>query len=92
VIWVGGEGTEAAAVVREADCGFVIAPGDAEGFAKAVRALADNAELRAAMGKRARQALANKWGAPHAMKRWAALLEQVVHGTGDRGAPRKARP
>jgi glycosyltransferase involved in cell wall biosynthesis len=92
VIWVGGESTEAAAVVREADCGFVIAPGDAEGFAKAVRTLADNAELRATMGKRARQALADKWGAPHAMKRWAALLEQVVHGAGERGAPRKARP
>ena len=86
VIWVGGEGTEAASVVREADCGFVIAPGDAVGFAKAVRTLADDAQLRADMGRRARQALAEKWGAPHAMKRWVELLERVVYGDG-RKAP-----
>jgi glycosyltransferase involved in cell wall biosynthesis len=89
VIWVGGEGTEAAAVVHDADCGFVIAPGDAEGFAKAVRTLADDAQLRSDMGRRARRALAEKWGAPHAMKRWAALLERVVHGDGGADPSRK---
>ena len=89
VIWVGGEGTEAAAVVHDADCGFVIAPGDAEGFAKAVRTLADDAQLRSDMGRRARRALAEKWGAPHAMKRWAALLERVVHGDGGTDPSRK---
>jgi|Laugresu1bdmlbdd_1035124.scaffolds.fasta_scaffold21335_1 glycosyltransferase involved in cell wall biosynthesis len=89
VIWVGGEGTEAAAVVHDADCGFVIAPGDAEGFAKAVRTLADDAQLRSDMGRRARRALAEKWGAPHAMKRWAALLERVVHGDGGADQSRK---
>ena len=89
VIWVGGEGTEAAAVVHDADCGFVIAPGDAEGFAKAVRTLAYDAQLRSDMGRRARRALAEKWGAPHAMKRWAALLERVVHGDGGTDPSRK---
>ena len=82
VIWVGGESTEAAEVVRDADCGFVIAPGDAQGFANAVRRLADDAQLRADMGRRARQALAEKWGAPHAMRRWGVLLDEVVHGRG----------
>ena len=91
VIWGGGEGTEAAAVVREADCGFVGAPGDAEGFAQAVRTLADDAQMRADMGRRARKALADKWGAPHAMKRWAALLERVVNGPADGDKARKAQ-
>jgi len=81
VVWVGGEGTEAASVVHEADCGFVIAPGDAQGFADAVRRLADDSELRVAMGRRARQALAEKWGAPIAMRRWLSLLEGVVGGS-----------
>jgi glycosyltransferase involved in cell wall biosynthesis len=73
--------------VRDADCGFVIAPGDAQGFANAVRRLADDAQLRADMGRRARQALAEKWGAPHAMRRWGVLLDEVVHGRGGgRGA------
>lgn len=91
VIWVGGEGTEAAAVVRDADCGFVVAPGDAEGFAHAVRTLADDAQMRDDMGRRARKALADKWGAPHAMKRWAALLERVVHGPTGGDKVRKAQ-
>jgi glycosyltransferase involved in cell wall biosynthesis len=86
VVWVGGEATEAASVVHEADCGFVIAPGDAQGFADAVRRLADEPELRAAMGRRARQALADKWGAAIAMRRWLVLLEDVVRG-GGRKAP-----
>jgi colanic acid biosynthesis glycosyl transferase WcaI len=79
VIWVGGEATEAAAVVREAECGYVIAPGDAEGFANAVRTLADDPTLRAEMGRRARQSLADNWSADRAMRRWNELLEQVVH-------------
>jgi len=78
VIWVGGEDTEAAAVVREAECGFVIAPGDADAFAAAVRRLADDPELRQSMGRRARQALAERWCAPIAMRRWDALLRAVV--------------
>jgi len=84
VIWVGGEATEAATVVHEADCGFVIAPGDAQGFADAVRKLADDPQLRADMGRRARKALADKWGAPIAMKRWLRLLEDVARATARR--------
>ena len=84
VIWVGGEATEAATVVHEADCGFVIAPGDAQGFADAVRKLADDPQLRADMGRRARKALADKWGAPIAMQRWLRLLEDVARAASRR--------
>lgn len=80
VIWVGGEATEAASVVKEANCGFVIPPGDADGFAAAVRTLADDPRLRAEMGARARHVLATKWGAPFALRRWNTLLEDVVRG------------
>jgi glycosyltransferase involved in cell wall biosynthesis len=66
--------------VKEANCGFVIAPGDADGFAAAVRTLADDRALRAEMGARARHVLATKWGAPFALKRWNEVLEEVVRG------------
>lgn len=80
VIWVGGTDTEAAAVIDDAQCGCVVAPGDAESFAASVRKLADDPALRAEMGARARNALATKWGAPFTLKRWNQLLEDVVSG------------
>jgi len=41
---------EAADVVRDAECGLVVAPGDAEGLAVAIRRLTQDAALRARMG------------------------------------------
>ena len=46
---------EAAEVVREADCGLVVAPADAEGLAAALRRLADDPELRHRMGTNGRR-------------------------------------
>ena len=56
----------------------MIAPGDAEAFAAAVRKLADDPAMRQSMGRRARQALAERWCAPIAMRRWETLLRDVV--------------
>jgi glycosyltransferase involved in cell wall biosynthesis len=78
VIWVGEDSTEAATVIHEAQCGLVVTPGDAQGFADAVRKLADNAALRAEMGARARRSLEERWGAPHALERWRKLIESLA--------------
>ena len=78
VIWVGEESTEAATVIHEAQCGLVVKPGDAQGFADAVRTLADNAALRGEMGARARRSLEERWGAPHALERWRKLIESLA--------------
>ena len=80
VIWVGGSDTEAAAVVQDARCGFVVPPGDGQAIASALRQLADDPALRAEMGARARNALATKWGAPITLRKWNRLLEDVVSG------------
>lgn len=85
VIWVGGKSTEAANVIEEAGCGLVVSPGDAQGFADAVARLADDASMRAAMGRRARAALAERWAAPIALDRWARVIEGVVAGTAGKG-------
>ncbi|MCE2881366.1 MAG: glycosyltransferase family 4 protein [Planctomycetaceae bacterium] len=78
VIWVGSESTEVARVLHEERCGLVVTPGDAEGFAAAVRTLADDAALRADMGARARRSLEERWGAPHALERWRTLIESLA--------------
>ena len=80
VIWVGSEESEAALVIKEAECGRAVRPGDGAAFADAVRTLASDEPLRAAMGARARQAMFDRWDARHALARWSQLLLRVSRG------------
>jgi colanic acid biosynthesis glycosyl transferase WcaI len=43
------------------DAGLIVSPGDAEALAVAMRELAENSDLRAALGARARQRALEKW-------------------------------
>jgi glycosyltransferase involved in cell wall biosynthesis len=79
----GGRG-EIAGLVRRHDCGFVVEPGDVDGFAKAVLMLAGDAALCARMGARARTMLDENFSRRHAIAAWEALLEAL--------APRDAAP
>jgi glycosyltransferase involved in cell wall biosynthesis len=49
-----------AKLVREADAGFVVPPGDPKAFAAAVKTLFDNLDLRKQMGENARQFVEKK--------------------------------
>ncbi len=55
------EVSEVAMVVREENCGRVVAPGDREGLAVAIKELAANRDETAAMGTRARAAYKEKY-------------------------------
>jgi glycosyltransferase involved in cell wall biosynthesis len=55
VLVVAPEQCDAARIVRESGCGAVADPDDPAGVARAVRALRENQEQLAAMGKRARE-------------------------------------
>ena len=78
LVYVGEADGEAARVVVEERCGIVIAPGDAKGLAGVLRSFASDRTGVAAMGGRARQAMLERWGAPHAMRKWLELLKAVV--------------
>lgn len=85
IIYIGARHGEVAQVIEEANCGAVVACGDGSGFASAVVNYAvDRAEAERA-GARGRAALANTWGASHALAKWTTLLESVVKsGAADR--------
>jgi glycosyltransferase involved in cell wall biosynthesis len=72
----GGRG-EIAELVRRHGCGFVVEPGDADGFARTLTVLADNPALCATMGARARAMLEQNFTRRHAIAAWEALLKTL---------------
>ncbi len=71
-------GGEVARAVRAFDCGLVAAPGDCAGLAAAITRLADDSELCAAMGERARGMIDMHLTKEHALQRWTDLLDAVA--------------
>ena len=97
VVWVGGTKSEVSSVLRDADCGFTVTPGDADSLVDVIRRLAADPALRAEMGARARKTMVERWGVQHALARWKELLDTLDadiapraekhdedHGKGDR--------
>ncbi|MFZ2004799.1 MAG: glycosyltransferase family 4 protein [Stellaceae bacterium] len=66
---------EMAGLVRQHRCGFVVAPGDGEALAAALRELAANPETVAAMGFRARAMLDAQFTRRQAFARWERLFD-----------------
>lgn len=73
----GGQG-EIAWLVRRHACGFVVEPGDADGFTRAITKLADDPALCAAMGARARTMLERQFSRQHAIAAWETLLGMLA--------------
>ncbi len=76
VLGVGGEAHRV--VVDECRCGVAFAPGDAAGLVDCLRQLADDAELRAALGRRGREAVARDYQRPRLARDLLAALESVA--------------
>ena len=76
-IFVGPAGSEVAKVIREQDCGFVIANGDVDHFASVLRALRADRARAAEIGHRGRRALEQRYSMQRACARWHALLHEV---------------
>lgn len=75
----GGRG-EIAELVRTHGCGCVVEPGDGAGLARAIRQLAGDAALCAAMGRQARAMLEAHFTRELAFERWRALVATVERG------------
>lgn len=78
VIFIGPEHCEVARIVRDGRCGFVVAPGDIESAAQALRKLALDAELRQTMGRQAQQYYAERLGRRRSVATIIGVVEQVA--------------
>lgn len=78
VIFVGPQHCEVAQIVRGSGCGFVVAPGDTAAAADALRQLASDADLRRAMGERARTYYEEHFGRRRSVARIIDLIERVA--------------
>lgn len=70
--------SEIAALVREADCGLNVVPGDPAALAQALRALRADPSGAAALGQRGRAALEAHYARDRCVGDFAALLERVA--------------
>ena len=70
-------GSDLAAVIRRLDCGMVVAPDDPDALQRAVRHLHSNADVRAAMGQRGRQAAEDEFSKAVGPIRYRQIVEQV---------------
>jgi glycosyltransferase involved in cell wall biosynthesis len=68
---------EVARLIRQHDCGCVVAPGDAAALVDALRHLSTDRESRGAMGLRARQMLDTHFTRRQAFERWRNVLETI---------------
>ena len=67
-----------AELVVDGESGIVVAPGDAQGIADAIRFLYENPTERALMGRRARERLARDFNVADTVTRTKSLLESLL--------------
>ncbi len=90
IIAVGDPQGEIAQILHGGQAGFQIAPGDAQGFAQAVLALADDAPRAREMGTNARAMLDADGSRAIVLDRWETMLSRVIDPSG-RGADQADR-
>lgn len=65
-------------LIEDAGCGICLPPGDAEGLARTIEALAADPEHRARMGAAARRHVMQGWTAPQTTRRVAELVQTLM--------------
>jgi colanic acid biosynthesis glycosyl transferase WcaI len=69
--------SEIAFIVKEENCGFVINPGDLDGFIKAIGLLKTDENLRAQMGQNSRLAFEKKYSTRDIARQYKLLIEEL---------------
>jgi colanic acid biosynthesis glycosyl transferase WcaI len=78
VIFVGARDGELARIIEEYRCGIVVAMGDVEGLANAIRTLAGDRAESAAMGHRGRELYLARFAPHHAFAAWEKVLAEAA--------------
>lgn len=81
VVVIGPEDCEAAQVVRAAQCGVVVRPGDGAGLVQALQSLRDDPALCVEFGMRARRAFEECYDLRDVARLWVALCEELAGST-----------
>lgn len=89
VIYIGSPQSEAARIVEDAQCGYVVAPGDDEALRKAVLEIYRNPEQKRLLGERARKIFESRFERSSAAKRFESVLLDIHQN--DRPASRLKR-
>ena len=76
-LFIGPEDCEPAMILRESRAGVTVEPGDVAAVADALKTLAGSPELRARMGRRARQYYDARFGRDRSVSAIAKALEEV---------------
>ena len=77
-LFIGARDGEIGRLVEEFACGFTVAPGNGKGLADRILQLAQDPQLCAIMGARARAAFDEHWDKGHAVAKWEEVLKVVV--------------
>jgi glycosyltransferase involved in cell wall biosynthesis len=77
-IYVGPPDSEVARVIREVDCGYVVANRDGAALVAAIRELQRNPIEALTMGLRGREALERKYSMQRSCEQWRACLHSIV--------------
>ena len=80
-LFIGAPDGEIARLVEEFECGFTVAPGDGKGLADRILQLAQDPQLCATLGARARAAFEKHWDKSHAVEKWEEVLKAVASDT-----------
>jgi colanic acid biosynthesis glycosyl transferase WcaI len=86
-IFVGHLEGEIARTIKRTQTGFVVRERDGAGLVRAILALANNPELAAKQGERARQLFEAEFDFPVAASAWSNLIEEVVRTRHKAGSP-----
>jgi colanic acid biosynthesis glycosyl transferase WcaI len=78
LVFIGEPDGEIARVLRDADCGLSIAVDAGADLAAALRMLRAQPEIRAGMGRRARDVLVAKYSARTGLEKWIGVLEPIL--------------
>jgi glycosyltransferase involved in cell wall biosynthesis len=77
VVFVGDPEGELAPIIRQANCGRIVAAGDSAGLARTIRALQSDACACEAMSAAAHELFCARFSARRALASWSALLDEI---------------
>ena len=85
-IFVGDPNGEIAQAIRRSATGFAVCEGDGAGLVRAILALAEEPELAADQGVRARALFEAEFDFPHIIAAWEKMIEESTSGATKRAA------